>query len=216
MNNTTQSVIAGASNAYAQAEAIDDYLRNGSGSIIFQRNHNGSGVPNGEDLTRWMLTQSREGTCSEFVTTYVTMARLAGLPARKVSGYIGGDWTGSGYTVSNVHASTWAEVALDRVQDGCAEWGSLIGLGSFRACPDAAEVELVNITFDTFTYPRDGSVELGLTGTFRYSNNTTAIDNVVLEGYLVDADETEPCQDRGRPWVSNSSPTSQRSMAPCA
>ena len=196
VNNTTQSVIAGASNAYAQAEAIDDYLRNGSGSIVFQRNHNGSGVPNGEDLTRWMLTQSREGTCSEFVTTYVTMARLAGLPARKVSGYIGGDWTGSGYTVSNVHASTWAEVAL---RTDAANGNRSLGWVPFRACPDAAEVELVNLTFDTFSYPRDGSVELGLTGTFRYSNNTTAIDNVVLEGYLVDADETGAVPGPGAP-----------------
>ena len=42
------------------------------------------------------------------------MARLAGLPARQVTGYIGGTWTGDGYAVYSTDAATWSEVRLQQ------------------------------------------------------------------------------------------------------
>ena len=42
-----------------------------------------------------------------------TMARLAGLPARFVSGYTGGSWTGNGYEVYGSDTAQWGEVRLE-------------------------------------------------------------------------------------------------------
>ena len=40
------------------------------------------------------------------------MARLAGIPARKVSGYLNGVQTLDGYEVSSSNGAVWAEVHL--------------------------------------------------------------------------------------------------------
>ena len=101
--NLTNEVVntAGATDAYSTADAIATFLREGNATYDFKRNYNGSGAAPEADLTFEFLKLIREGTCSEFTTVFVTMARLAGLPARFVSGYSGGSWTGNGYAVCN-------------------------------------------------------------------------------------------------------------------
>ena len=102
MLNLTNEVVsnAGATDAYSTADAIATFLREGNATYDFKRNYNGSGVDIEADITYEFLNSLREGTCSEFTTVFVTMARLAGLPARFVSGYSGGSWTGNGYAVT--------------------------------------------------------------------------------------------------------------------
>ena len=102
--NITSAVIndASAVNAYDQALALQTFLRDGNASTEFKLNFDGSGLVDGEDLTQFMLEVANEGTCAEFATTYVTMARVIGLPARLVSGFKGGDWTGNGLSLIHI------------------------------------------------------------------------------------------------------------------
>ena len=80
--NITNAVIndASAVNAY-ETLALQTFLRDGNATTDFKLNFDGSGLVDGEDLAQFMLEIANEGTCAEFATTYVTMARILGLPA---------------------------------------------------------------------------------------------------------------------------------------
>lgn len=61
------------------------------------------------------LFNTRKGFCGHFATSFTTMMRAAGLPARVVTGYQGGDWNPRrGYlVVRQSHAHAWSEVWLE-------------------------------------------------------------------------------------------------------
>jgi transglutaminase-like putative cysteine protease len=60
------------------------------------------------------LFQTREGFCSHYASAFVYLMRIAGIPARVVTGYQGGEWNDVGQFLeirqSDAHA--WAEVWL--------------------------------------------------------------------------------------------------------
>ena len=60
------------------------------------------------------LFDSKKGFCGHFASAYATMMRAAGIPARVVTGYLGGEWNAvGGYLIvrqSDAHA--WTEVWL--------------------------------------------------------------------------------------------------------
>ena len=141
-------------NAYDQALALQTFLRDGNATTEFKLNFDGSGLVDGEDLTQFMLEVANEGTCAEFATTFVTMARVIGLPARLVSGFKGGDWTGNGYAIGAQHLRTWAEV---RLQQSSAAGGLDFGWVPFDPCPDAAELDVSNVLYSPNDFDRDGS-----------------------------------------------------------
>ena len=60
------------------------------------------------------LFNTREGFCGHFASAFTTMMRAAGIPARVVAGYQGGDWNpiGGYLIVRNAHAHAWSEVWL--------------------------------------------------------------------------------------------------------
>jgi protein-glutamine gamma-glutamyltransferase len=62
------------------------------------------------------LFDSKKGFCGHFASSYATMMRAAGVPARIVTGYLGGEWNPvGGYLIvrqSDAHA--WTEVWLER------------------------------------------------------------------------------------------------------
>ena len=182
--NVTTAVIteAGATNAYDSATALQTFLTEGNATTEFKRNYNGSGIPSSEDLSVTLVQAMREGSCSEFNTAFVTMARLAGLPARMVTGFSGGIWNGDGYSVYPTHLSTWGEV---RLQQNSASGDTELGWIAFDACPAAEEVEIVNQTISSFTFDRDGTVLLNVSGQLRYSENLSSIPEHSLTGYLV-------------------------------
>ena len=93
------------------------------------------------------------------------MARLAGLPARKVTGFSGGTWNGDGYTVFSSDLSTWGEV---RLQQNAANGNADLGWIAFDACPPAEEVEIVNQTISNLSFDRDGLSPLTIEGHLRY------------------------------------------------
>jgi transglutaminase-like putative cysteine protease len=69
-------------------------------------------LPTGTGAIDAFLFDKKRGYCEFFASAYVTMARLAGIPARLVGGYYGGDYNpfGGYYLVSEDAAHIWAEV----------------------------------------------------------------------------------------------------------
>jgi transglutaminase-like putative cysteine protease len=61
------------------------------------------------------LFNTRQGFCGHYASAFATLARAAGLPARVVTGYQGGEWNpiGAYYIVRQSDAHAWAEVWLD-------------------------------------------------------------------------------------------------------
>jgi transglutaminase-like putative cysteine protease len=62
-----------------------------------------------------LIFNTKLGFCGHFASAYVTLMRAAGVPARVVTGYMGGEWNSIGgyYTVRQSDAHAWAEVWLD-------------------------------------------------------------------------------------------------------
>jgi transglutaminase-like putative cysteine protease len=61
------------------------------------------------------LFDSKRGFCGHFASAYATMMRAAGVPARIVTGYLGGEWNpvGGYYIVRQSEAHAWTEVWLN-------------------------------------------------------------------------------------------------------
>lgn len=60
------------------------------------------------------LLNTRRGFCGHYASAFTTMMRAAGIPARVVGGYQGGDWNpiGGYLIVRQSHAHAWSEVWL--------------------------------------------------------------------------------------------------------
>jgi transglutaminase-like putative cysteine protease len=69
-------------------------------------------LPGGPDPVDAFLFEKRRGYCEFFAAAYVTLARLAGVPARLVGGYYGGEYNALGgyYLVTDDNAHIWVEV----------------------------------------------------------------------------------------------------------
>ena len=61
------------------------------------------------------LFDTRKGFCGHFASAYATLMRAAGVPARVVTGYLGGEWNpvGDYVLVRQSEAHAWTEVWLD-------------------------------------------------------------------------------------------------------
>jgi transglutaminase-like putative cysteine protease len=69
-------------------------------------------LPTGPEAIDQFLFDKKRGYCEFFASAYVTLARLAGIPARLVGGYYGGDYNplGGYYLVTENAAHVWAEI----------------------------------------------------------------------------------------------------------
>ena len=69
-------------------------------------------LPSGPDPIDSFLFEKKRGYCEFFASAYITLARLAGIPARLVGGYYGGDYNSMGgyYLVTEDAAHVWVEV----------------------------------------------------------------------------------------------------------
>ncbi len=61
------------------------------------------------------LFDTRKGFCGHFASAYATLMRAAGVPARVITGYLGGEWNpvGGYVLVRQSEAHAWTEVWLD-------------------------------------------------------------------------------------------------------
>jgi hypothetical protein len=73
-------------------------------------------IPEGQDAAEYFLFESRRGYCTYFAGALTVACRVAGIPARVVSGFVNPDWSASGQQAgilreANAHA--WTEVWVD-------------------------------------------------------------------------------------------------------
>jgi transglutaminase-like putative cysteine protease len=68
-----------------------------------------------QDSSDDLIFRTRLGFCGHFASAYVAMMRAAGVPARVVTGYLGGSWNpvGGYYVVRQSDAHAWTEVWLE-------------------------------------------------------------------------------------------------------
>ena len=104
-------ITAGHSTSYAQAKAIETYLRTNY-TYSFAESPQDALPPPGQDPVDWFLFDKREGTCGTFSSAFVMLARSVGLPARVVSGWAIGP-TSKSQIVYTDQAHQWAEVAFE-------------------------------------------------------------------------------------------------------
>ena len=193
VRNITFGVIsdASATTVWDKAEAIRKYLAEEDTNTTdpdFKLNFDGSGAPPIEDVVRFILDDAREGSCSEYVMIFTTMARIAGIPARVANGYSGGLWHGTGYMVMGSHWSTWSEIHLE---DGSS--GLDMGWIPIDPCPPPEEVQFVNESVTPLTFDRGNTAaSIFVNGTLQFSNNSTGASNALVNAYLIEANQSNP------------------------
>ena len=71
--------------------------------------------PTGLDSVDSVLFDTKLGFCGHFASAYATLMRAAGVPARVVTGYLGGEWNPIGryFIVRQSEAHAWTEIWLE-------------------------------------------------------------------------------------------------------
>src|SRR5205807_9570036 len=67
-------------------------------------------TPAGQDAVDYFLLRSRRGFCTHFATAMVVLARLAGIPARLVTGFAAGQLVDGRFLVTTADAHAWPEL----------------------------------------------------------------------------------------------------------
>ena len=187
VTQTVNEVIAqsGATDAYSIANSLSEYLRLGNATDEFRQYHSPLELGPDDDISAFVI-DNKIGRCSDYNVAFVTMARLAGIPARYVTGYVGGEWNGNGYTVSTEHLSSWGEVRLEFVSGS-----STLDMGwvPFDSCPDSELLEITNQTQTPLVWERDARDDFDISGTFVFQENQTAIPDTLLDFYVVPVQE---------------------------
>jgi transglutaminase-like putative cysteine protease len=94
------------------------------------------------------LFNTRSGFCGHYASAFVTLMRGAGVPARVVTGYLGGEWNpiGDYFVVRQSDAHSWAEVWLEgrgwtRVDPTAVVEPDRLTRGMLDLLPDAGSAE---------------------------------------------------------------------------
>jgi protein-glutamine gamma-glutamyltransferase len=97
---------SGSDTAFVQA--VLDYLRTGGFTYSLEPEK-----PVGDAIDDFLF-RTRVGFCGHYASAFVVLMRAAGIPARVVTGYLGGEWNpfGGYYLVRQSDAHAWAEVWL--------------------------------------------------------------------------------------------------------
>jgi hypothetical protein len=89
-------------------EELEKYFRNGG--FRYSR----TGLPTGEQALEQFLFEKKQGHCEFFAASFAMVLRGAGVPARLVGGYLGGEYNelGGYYLVSEDMAHVWVEAFI--------------------------------------------------------------------------------------------------------
>lgn len=101
----TYDIISGAETPYQRAQAICDWLK-----LRGQYTLTPEPVPEGRDMVSYFVLEAPEGYCVYFASAMAVMARIAGLPARYVEGYLAVPDENGECVVTGRSAHAWAEV----------------------------------------------------------------------------------------------------------
>ncbi len=134
---------AGAADDAAVVRAALEHLRTGGYTYTLAPQRLG------RDSVDDLLFGTREGFCGHYASAFVMLMRAAGIPARVVTGYMGGEWNriGGYLTVRAAEAHAWAEVWLP-------------GRGWTRADPTAV-VSPERLTRGNYDFGLQGVADLG-------------------------------------------------------
>ncbi len=101
--------LGGAQDLRARVAAITSWVRAGHGYTTTP-----PAPPSGVDPVTNFLFAAREGHCEYFASAAVLLLRAAGIPARYVTGFRGGEWNALGHYVAvrGDRAHAWAEAFL--------------------------------------------------------------------------------------------------------
>ncbi|MHA1632279.1 MAG: transglutaminase domain-containing protein [Candidatus Freyarchaeota archaeon] len=103
------NITAGVEGDYLKAKAIESYLR-----THYEYDKKAPPAPEGVDPLEWFLFYSKRGVCIDFNTAFVILARLNGIPARLVTGYLIME-TPAEQAVYSEQAHAWAEVPFEGI-----------------------------------------------------------------------------------------------------
>lgn len=101
------NVTAGKNTTLERLKAIALYL---GANYRFDRS---AGPPAADDALEYFLFTAKAGISVQFATAFVEFARVNGIPARLVVGYVPGVIKGDSRYIQVGHRHAWAEVALD-------------------------------------------------------------------------------------------------------
>lgn len=133
--------LAGASGREAVRNAIDYFRTGGFAYTLSPPELSG-------DATDAFLFESKKGFCEHYASAMAVLLRAGGVPARVVTGYLGGEYNplGGHYIVQQRHAHAWVEAYVE-------------GEGWLRADPTAAvSPERLANAIDLAASMRDGVV----------------------------------------------------------
>jgi transglutaminase-like putative cysteine protease len=99
---------ANLSDPFSQAWAIQAYLRGSDRRYRYDTAP--PPTPAGQDPVDYFLFGSRRGFCTHFATAMVVLARLAGIPARLVTGFAAGHLVDGRFIVTTADAHAWPEL----------------------------------------------------------------------------------------------------------
>jgi transglutaminase-like putative cysteine protease len=119
-------------------QATLEYLRTGGFEYTL------TPEPLGADPVDDFLFNTRAGFCGHYASAFVTLMRAANVPARVVTGYLGGEWNpiGGYFVVRQSDAHAWAEVWLEgrgwsRIDPTAVVAPERLRRGVFDLLPDA-------------------------------------------------------------------------------
>lgn len=146
-----RQLTASATTPYAQAKAIEGYLR------TLPYNDAIPAPPAGRDPLEYFLFDLRQGYCDYYATAMATMLRVVGVPARAVSGYAEGTFDPEKglYLVTERDAHTWVEVFFPEY--GWIEFEPTAGESSLERPSGVAQPD-VGVQLPTPTVAADRSV----------------------------------------------------------
>jgi transglutaminase-like putative cysteine protease len=106
-----QEITAGQETAFDQAQAIEQYLREN-----LRYDLSVPAPPEGRDFADYTLFDLQAGYCDYYATSFIVLARSAGIPARIAMGYAQGDFDreANAYRVRAYNGHSWPEVYFPR------------------------------------------------------------------------------------------------------
>lgn len=106
MTQLAESIVEGKTTDYEKAQAFVDYFE--ENGFRYDKEY----VPSDESID-YFLFDSKRGSCTSYATSMTIMARLIGLPARYVEGFVAYERTTEGeYIVRDSNAHAWVEVYI--------------------------------------------------------------------------------------------------------
>ena len=123
----------GHTNPYDKAKAIESYLRQN-----YPYDLNVPPPPEGRDVAEYFLFDLQKGYCDYYATSMVVLARLAGIPARFVTGYSPGEYNApsAAYIIRELNAHSWVEIYFPNI--GWVEFEPTASIPEIERTEDAS------------------------------------------------------------------------------